>query len=65
MMGSARSEWILPALEEMGGEAAGLYSVQLPANYDGALWHPSLTAHEYAASILVDSIKSKNLLPAD
>ena len=65
MMGSALSEWILPTLEEMGGEAVGLYSVRLPANFEGALWHPTVAAHEKAAALLVEFIKSKDLLPAD
>jgi lysophospholipase L1-like esterase len=64
MMGSALSEWILPTLEEMGGEAVGLYSVRLPANFDGALCHPTVAAHEKAAALLAEFIKSKNLLPA-
>lgn len=61
MMGSARSEWMIPLLESMGGESAGLYYV--PLNYDqsGGGGHPTTAAHELAAEFLVDFITSKGL----
>lgn len=65
MMGKACAEWTLPVLEQMGGEAAGIYSCELPANNKGANGHPSLSAQKSASTRLVNFIKSKNILPKD
>ena len=46
-------------LEEMGGEAAGLYHVKLSYSRDGGGAHPSLTGHEMSSRKLVEFIEEK------
>ena len=62
MMGSARSEWMIPLLESMDGENAGLYYVPLNYNQSGGGGHPTVAAHELAAELLVDFLTSKGIL---
>ena len=52
MMGNCLFSYTAEALNELGGEGAGLYSVQLNQNNDGGQGHPVVSAHETAADTL-------------
>lgn len=65
MMRNTCFDWTLPVLEQLGGEAAGIYHCELPANNKGANGHPSLAAQKSASTRLVNFIKSKNILSKD
>lgn len=65
MMRNTCFDWTLPVLEKLGGEAAGIYHCELPANNEGANGHPSLSAQKSASARLVNFIKSKNILSKD
>lgn len=57
MMGECRFEWTEPVLEELGGEAAGIYSVKCTPNHSGTNGHPGLPAHRAAARALTQKLK--------
>ena len=59
MMNDAKWNWTNTAIQNLGGESAGLYGVKMPLTRDGGNNHPSLEAHENAASILTNIIKQK------
>ena len=61
MMGPCMQTYSKAAIDELGGEAAGLYMCTLTENRDGGLAHPSKTAHSNAATVLANFI-SKNVL---
>ena len=61
MMGACRFEWTSAVLAELGGEANGLYSVQLVQNNAGGNGHPTLQAQIDNAAVLAEFIKSKGL----
>ena len=61
MMGDARCAWSKDVISSLGGEAAGLYTVELTQNSDGGNGHPSRTAQRYAAAELCDFLYSKNI----
>lgn len=52
MMGNCLFSYTAEALNELGGEEAGLYSVQLNQNNEGGQGHPVVSAHETAADTL-------------
>lgn len=58
-----RFPWTLEVLNELGGEAAGLYHVALIRNRDGGNSHPSLTGHRESADLLASFLREKQLLP--
>ena len=62
MMGDGYQTQVLAAIEALGGESQGLYSVQLPENREGGGGHPTATAHKTAAEALASFIRTKNLL---
>ncbi|MBE6593900.1 MAG: hypothetical protein E7642_07940 [Ruminococcaceae bacterium] len=62
MMGNGRFDWTKTVLEEMGGEAAGLYSVELTYNNQGGVGHPTLEAHIESSEILTKFIQDKEIL---
>lgn len=63
MMGDCRYEWTSAVLEEMGGEAAGLFALRMPANHNGTNGHPALAGHKNAARRLVAELE--DLLPTE
>ena len=63
MMGNGRFDWTKTVLEDMGGEAKGLYYVQLNQNGAGTNGHPNLEAQKTAAVTLTEFIKT-NVLKA-
>lgn len=56
MMGDCRFEWTQVALEELGGEQAGIYTVRASANHSGTHGHPNPTGHKAAARRLTEKI---------
>lgn len=54
--------WASPIIAELGGESAGIYTLQLTPNKLGAGNHPSLEAHYAASEQLAQFIKEKKLL---
>jgi hypothetical protein len=62
MMGNGRFDWTRTVLADMGGEDAGLYSVQLVQNGQGGNGHPTLEAQIEAGEQLTAFIKDKGLL---
>jgi len=62
MMSEGRSNWTKAVIDEMGGESAGLYMVQLPQNKQGGNGHPSLKAHMEAAQRLSAFIADKGVI---
>ncbi len=62
MMGNGRFDWTRTVLEDMGGEANGLYSVQLNQNHEGGNGHPNLAAQKLASETLAEFIGSKEIL---
>ena len=61
MMGECRFDWTKKALEELGGEQKGIYSVKLTPNNDGGAGHPSVSGHATAAEELSAYIRSLGL----
>ena len=61
MMGDCCFEWTSAVLAELGGEANGLYSVQLVQNNAGGNGHPTLQAQIDNAAKLAEFIKTKGL----
>ena len=62
MMGNGRFDWTRSVLADMGGEAAGLYSVELTQNNAGGGGHPNLDAQITAGEQLTKFITDKGLL---
>ncbi len=58
MMGKTIESTIKAAIEECGGEAAGIYYFVGENNNDGGGWHPSQKAHQKNAGLLADYIES-------
>ena len=56
------SPWLLEAIEELGGEANGLYTLKLNKNREGGNGHPVEDAHELAGRTLARFITDNNLL---
>ncbi len=65
MMGNGRFDWTSTVLEDMGGESAGLYSVELEPNNEGGAGHPDLEAQKLASETLTKFIVDKEILTAD
>ena len=61
MMGECRFSWTEQALEALGGEMNGIYSIELNEDHNGGNGHPSLAAHETAATTLANFIRSLGL----
>ncbi len=61
MMGSGCADWAKDAINELGGEANGLYAVELPRDNSGGNSHPSAEAQAEASKILIDFLKAKGL----
>ena len=57
MMDDSYSAHTMAAINELGGTAAGLYTVQLTRNNSGGGGHPNLAAHKSSAEILANFIK--------
>lgn len=62
MMKDGYKAEILEVLDSLGGEDAGLYSVELNRNTSGGNGHPSETAQATAATTLAAFIEDKDLL---
>ncbi len=62
MMGNGYFTYTKVALDEMGGESAGLYYVQMAQNNGGGSGHPTGAAHVVAAERLVEFLKIKGLV---
>ena len=62
MMGNGRFDWTKTVLEDMGGEEAGLYYVELNYNNHGGNGHPTLEAQIEASGILTKFIQDKEIL---
>ncbi len=62
MMKSDDNTRIAELIEENGGAAEGLYSLQLTQNTAGAGWHPSAAGQQKFADELVAFINANNLL---
>ena len=62
MMGNGRFDWTRTVLADMGGEEAGLYSVELIQNGTGGGGHPNLESHVTASEQLTKFITDKGLL---
>ncbi len=58
MMNAGRIDWTREVFADMGGEAKGLYTVELPRNTGGAAGHPTAEAHETAADMLAERIRT-------
>ncbi len=58
MMGTKIESTIKAAIEECGGEAAGIYYFVGKNNNDGGGWHPSAQAHINNGKLLADYLKS-------
>ncbi len=56
--------WADEVLAELGGEAAGYYSKELPLNTQGVASHPSTKGHQTAARALAGFLIDKGLIPA-
>jgi lysophospholipase L1-like esterase len=54
--------WLAEVYAELGGEAAGLYTVTTYKNTSGGAAHPNATSHRDTASALCDLIDQKELL---
>ncbi len=61
MMGNGYFTHTKVAIDEMGGEKAGLYYVQMTQNNGGGSGHPTGKAHAAAAERLVAFLKAKGL----
>ena len=55
--------WIKSVIDELGGEAEGLYMCELNKNREGGNGHPVEDAHDLATRILRSFIRDKALLP--
>lgn len=62
MMGECRFDWVKKAIDELGGESAGIYVLKLDQNNAGGNGHPTLNAQKTAGDKLASFIESKNLL---
>lgn len=62
MMGECRFDWVKKAIDELGGESAGIYVLKLDQNNAGGNGHPTLKAQSSAASKLAAFIEDKELL---
>jgi lysophospholipase L1-like esterase len=62
MMSYGCFTWARPVLAELGGERAGIYTVQLTRNNAGAGHHPALEGHYKSSEQLVQFILDKKLL---
>ena len=60
--GDAREEWAFEAIESLGGESYGIYTLKLEDNRYGANGHPNLEGHYTAAEILTKFIEDNYLL---
>ncbi len=56
MMGHASSAATIPTLVSLGGEANGLYTYELPEDFNGGNGHPSGEAHESCAKLLAPKL---------
>ncbi len=56
MMGHALCAATLPTLASLGGEANGLYTLELPEDHNGGNGHPSGEAHEMCSSLLAPKL---------
>ena len=61
MMGNGRFDWTRTVLDDMGGEAEGLYSVELVYNNQGGVGHPTLEAQIESSEILTKFIQDKGI----
>ncbi len=57
MMGVACSDVTLKVFEDLGGEAAGLYTLGTAANHNGGNGHPELDAHYDYAELVATKIE--------
>jgi lysophospholipase L1-like esterase len=57
MMGACMQTYSQAAINELGGEAAGLYFCTLTANQEGGYYHPSKAGHVVAAAELANFIQ--------
>ena len=57
-------EWLTYSLNELGGEAAGIYLCELNTDHAGGNGHPTIDGHETASLILKKLIREKGLLSA-
>ena len=55
-------QWVREVFDEMGGESAGLYYLNVTQNQQGGNKHPSAQAHKVVCDELYQFIQSKNLL---
>lgn len=62
MMNYGKQDLVLETLTEMGGEAAGLYTLKVTRNNDGGTSHPNHKAHTTVANELVTFINENDLL---
>ncbi len=62
-MATSRLDGFIPKLvEQLGGEAAGMYALHMTPAGSGGGGHPSVEEHENATETLVDFIREKNIL---
>ena len=57
MMGECRFAWTEAVIEEMGGEAAGIYAVRCNASHLGTNGHPNIAGHQNASKHLLRTLK--------
>ena len=62
MMNNGCIDWARAVIDELGGESAGIYTVELIHNNTGGNGHPNLASHKTAAQQLADFITEKELL---
>lgn len=62
MMGNGCFDWTRTVLEDMGGKAAGIYSIGLIQENQGGNGHPSLEAQIVASEQLAKFIQNKGFL---
>ena len=55
-------DWAFEAIEELGGEDNGIYTLRMEHERSGANGHPNLEGHLAAKDVLVDFINEKKLL---
>ena len=57
--------WLANVYKELGGEAAGLYTVTVTKNTSGGAYHPNQSSHDAVAEALKDFITQKGWLTAE
>lgn len=62
MNDEAVRNWLMTVIEELGGEAEGIYTCKLDRNRQGGNGHPTGDAHDLASVQLVRFIREKGLL---